>query len=218
MPAEKLAHVPNPIGLRLEAIPTQDEARQILTVGRLDKQKGHDVLLQAFAQSQARRAGWRLAIVGDGALAGALREQAAALELGEAVEWHGLLADPSACYADSGIFVLASRYEGTPNVVLEALSAGLPVIVTEACGGALAFIEHERSGLVVPTEDPRALADAIDRLASEPDLRRALGRAGHGRLGDYSPERALARWEAVLSRPEETSAQAFGDLVRDGRR
>ena len=199
VPAEKLAHVPNPLGIDPARAGERDASRTILTVGRLDRQKGHDVLLEAFARSRARRDGWRLAIVGDGPLAASLGAQAEALGVAGEVAWHGWVSDPSACYANSAVFVLASRHEGTPNVVLEALAAGLPVIVTEACGGALEFVKNEDSGLVVPAEDPAALAAAIDRLADHAELRESLGEAGRRRLGDGHPQRALARWDAVLS-------------------
>ncbi len=208
VPAEKLAHVPNPLGIDPARTGARGASRTILTVGRLDRQKGHDVLLEAFARSRARSDGWRLAIVGDGPLADPLGAQAEALGVADQVAWHGWVSDPSVCYAASAVFVLASRHEGTPNVVLEALSAGLPVIVTEACGGALEFVKDEDTGLVVPTEDPDALAAAIDRLADRAELRESLGEAGRRRLGDGHPERALARWDAVLSpegRLDETS-------------
>lgn len=199
VPAEKLAYLPNPVGLRPVEGEVRRASRTILSIGRLDRQKGYDVLLEAFARSQARRDGWRLAIVGEGPLAEPLRAQASDLGIAEQLEWRGRVTDTSGCYAESALFVLASRHEGMPNVVLEALSTGLPVIVSAASGGALELVEHEASGLVVPVEDPTALAAAIDRLAAQPDLRESLGDAGRRQLAPGGPEQALARWDAVLS-------------------
>ncbi len=198
VPCEKLQCLPNPLCLPDAVEPAVVEGPTVLAVGRLDPQKGYDVLIDGFARSAACDRGYRLGIVGEGPLGPVLRSQVAELGLGERVDWYGWRDDPFAFYAASTMLVLASRHEGMPNVVLEALGSGLPVIVSDACPGALEFVEHEVSGLVFPAGDRTRLAGAIDRLAGDSDLRERLADAGRARVRDCHPDRALVQWEAVL--------------------
>ena len=198
VPSERLAEVPNPLVLpeTVEAVPRS--APTLLSVGRLAAQKGYDLLLEAFAASEAARDGWRLAILGEGDLAGALAEQAERLGIASQVEWRGRSDSPFDHYAGADIFVLASRFEGTPNAVLEAMASGLPVIVTEGCGGAVELVACEGGGLVVPRENVPALTAAIDRLAGDEAFRRGLaGKAKEG-VKSFDLESCLRRWDELL--------------------
>ena len=215
VPRSKLAVVPNLLVLPEEIVPVPAQAPTILTVGRLARQKGYDLLLRAFASTQARQTGWRLAALGEGPLAEALAAQAEALGIAGQVEWRGRSARPFDHYAAAAVFVLASRHEGTPNALLEAMAMGLPAIVTEACGGALDYVEAEVSGLVVPAEDPDALGRAIDRLAQDEALRRRLGQAGRARVEACKLERAMPAWNAILKERQE-SAPAAQPIVQAG--
>lgn len=208
VPEAKLAFTPNPLDIP-DTLP-DDTAREhvILAAGRLDPQKGFDILLAAFARSRARSAGWRLAVLGEGPLREALAAQAAALGIADQVAWHGVATDPAQHYRRAGLFALPSRHEGTPNVLLEAMAFGVPVIVSETSGGALDFVTDGHSGLVVPTEDPAALAAAIDRLTGNPDLRRRLGIAGRRRVETCRLAHVLPLWDAILERRGDDAAMA----------
>jgi glycosyltransferase involved in cell wall biosynthesis len=200
--AGKLAFVPNP--LRLSAsnthgnVPMKAQSPFVLTVGRLVWDKAQDVLLDAYALAGDDLNGWRLAIVGDGRLADDLRMRAERLGVAGRVDWHGVVQDPYAFYHAAKFFVLPSRVEGTPNALLEAMSCGLPVIVSDGAPGPLELVEDGVTGLVVPVDDAAALADALRRLASDCELRSRLGQAARARVSEYDLPRALASWEAVV--------------------
>jgi len=198
--AGKLAYVPNPLLLSnsSKGSTAPSSAPFILNVGRMVPAKAQDVLLEAFAQLGDEFNGWRLAIVGDGRLEEDLRTRAASLGMEGRVEWHGLVHDPYVLYRSATIFALPSRVEGTPNVLLEAMSCGLPVVVSDGAPGLLELVEDEVTGLVVPVNDPVALASALRRLARDGELRRRLGEAARERISEHDLPRALAAWETAI--------------------
>ncbi len=196
---EKLAFVPNPLVFKNGngGVPVSPSP-SFLTVGRLVWDKAHDVLLDAFALVGDDLDGWRLAIVGDGRLKDSLRVRAERLGVAGRVDWHGVVTDPHAFYHAANFFVLPSRVEGTPNALLEAMSCGLPVIVSDGAPGPLELVEDGVTGLVVPVNDAAALAAALRRLASDGELRSRLGEAARARVSEYDLPRALAAWESVV--------------------
>lgn len=134
----------------------------IVSVGSLKTQKDQATLLRAFALlSPGLRA--RLAIVGDGPLRRELIELASELGLGEKVHFAGFEMDPTDWYRTADLFVLSSRWEGFANVIVEALSFGLPVVSTDCPSGPSEILEGGRYGTLVAVGDPTALARAIER-------------------------------------------------------
>jgi GalNAc-alpha-(1->4)-GalNAc-alpha-(1->3)-diNAcBac-PP-undecaprenol alpha-1,4-N-acetyl-D-galactosaminyltransferase len=198
VPPSKLAYVPN-----VMAIPSEDDSQvfdapTILAIGRLHPQKAYDVLLDAFALLVSQAPEWRLSCIGEGPLQEALQRQAERLNIAKQVTWHGRIGNPFAYYRSAEIFVMPSRYEGTPNALLEAMSCGLPVVVSDAASGPLEYVENEVSGLVVPVNHPQALAEALLRLIAAPDLRQRLGQAAHERIAECETVAALPAWEQVI--------------------
>jgi glycosyltransferase involved in cell wall biosynthesis len=161
-------------------------------------QKGLDVLLRAWAKASAVVTGWRLAIVGDGPLREELQALARELQISEQVDWLGHVADPVAFLKAAKFFVLTSRFEGSPNALLEAMACGLPSIVTDASPGPLELIGDEEAGLIVPVEDVDATARAIERLAGNQVLRVRLGSAALGRSKVHQLDRAIQTWLELL--------------------
>jgi glycosyltransferase involved in cell wall biosynthesis len=207
VPAHKLALVPNPLP-QLEAGNATARERIVLAVGRLHRQKGFDVLLPAFATSRARHDGWRLVILGDGPQRATLQRQAEQLGIADAVEFRGFDVDPFSWYQRAGLFVLPSRHEGMPNALLEAVAAGAPTIVSDACVGALDVLQAERSRLVFRSEDSVGLATAIDRLTEDAGLRESIAAAGSAQvLHHHAPGTVMAAWEAVLSPLHDRASQ-----------
>jgi len=199
VPKRRLAYVPNPVPRPPQVVPAGDDHPTVLSVGRLTRQKAHDVLLAAFAAVAAKHPAWRLHIAGTGELGDGLRAQAESLGLAERVSWLGAVADPYPYYYGAELFCLPSRFEGTPNAVLEAMSCGLPVVVSDRSGGAQDVVVDGESGLVVPADDSRALAAALDRLMGDAALRRRLGDNARARLAPHAPTAALAAWDDVLA-------------------
>ena len=161
-------------------------------------QKAQDVLIDAFASLAADHPEWRLELLGEGEAEAALRSRAEGLGVTPRVGFRGLSKDPWKHYSAAGIFVLASRFEGTPNALLEAMSCGLPVIVSDAPGGMRDLIEHDVNGLVVPADDMTALADALRLLINDRERCRRLGEAARTGLSQTGLDRAMATWEQVL--------------------
>jgi glycosyltransferase involved in cell wall biosynthesis len=143
--------------------------RVITTVANLRPGKGHDVLLKAAARVVRRVPDVQFQIVGDGPRRQELEQQASALRISAQVSFLGHRDDVPAVLAESDIFAFPSFMEASPNAVIEAMAAGLPVVATRV-GGIPEVIEHERTGLLVAPGDDRALAAAILRLIERPDL------------------------------------------------
>lgn len=163
-----------------------DDPVRCLTVGRLQPKKGFDVLLQALARLAP---GVALTLVGYGPAEAELRRLARALGVDGRITWAGQLDHPAvrALYRTHDLFVLAPRIardgdrDGLPNVVVEALSQGLPVVATRVAA-IPEIVEDGVNGRLVPPEDPEALAAAIGGLVADPAARGRLGAAGVDRV------------------------------------
>jgi len=193
--------IPNPIA------PASDLERASMTVpqpfilaaGRLVHQKGFDILIRAFAVAARERGPLRLAIAGEGPESQALRDLAGELQLEDRVLFLGEVRELRALMRQADAFVLSSRYEGFPNVLLEALASDLPVVATDCPGGPREILRGGEFGLLVPCEDTAALADALRRVATDSDLRRRLSANGTLASAPYDVGRVVARWEELLS-------------------
>ena len=197
VPRRKLAAVRNPVVLQ---DPVDDATRLpvVLSVGRLVPQKNHRLTLTAMAALGGKAAGWSLEILGDGPDCDALTELAETSGLSERVNLLGLVDNPVPHYRAAGIFVLSSIYEGTPNVLLEAMAQGLPCIVSDSLPGALEYVDDNVTGLVFRSGDSEHLAACIQMLIEQPELRQRLGREARRRMEDYSVEIVSAQWDRLL--------------------
>ena len=200
VPEEKLAFLPNPLAEQPSSETFAFTAPTVITVGRLVEQKGIDVLLAAWAKVAASLPGWRLALVGDGPLADELKEQASKLGVEDSVDWVGHVSDPFPLLRGAKLFVMTSRFEGTPNALLEAMACGLPAVVSDASPGPCELIgtDESRAGLIVPVEDANATADAILRLARDDTLRRRFGLAARERVRAHDADHAIDVWLRLL--------------------
>jgi len=200
---EKLRVVRNPVDIdtiRGRAGELPEDAPPgplIVSVGRLTPQKGHDLLLRAFAGSRFRGT-HRLAIVGEGSGLGALEALARELGIAERVHFLGFRTNPWALVARAELFVLASRWEGFPNALLEAMACGAPVLAADCCFGPGEMIEHGESGWLVPPDDSAALGEAMDALLADSELRRRLGVAAVRRASEFRREVVLPQFEALF--------------------
>ena len=161
---------------RFVACDREWEPARMLLVGRIVHQKGVDLLIEALAG--LRDLAWELEVVGDGPRRETYKAQAAAAGLQGRVRFAGWLTGEALgqAYGRANLFVFPSRHEGMPNVVLEAMSSGLPVIGSRIAGNE-ELIEAGVTGVLVPTEDVLALREALRALVADPAARRAMGLA-----------------------------------------
>lgn len=161
-------------------IDSQD--RVVLCVGRLEPEKNHALLIRAFARIVQTHADALLLIVGSGSLASELENDARGLGIGARVRFAGHLSPVDPVFHLAELFVLSSSIEGLPMVVLEAMAASLPMVLTNV-GGIPDVVDNELTGLLVPPEDEDALAFAIARmLDATVETRAAFGAAARRRL------------------------------------
>lgn len=167
-----------------------------VAVGRLTRQKGFDILIDAFARL-TRPAD--LVIVGEGPDRPALEQKIAACGLGDRVRLHGYAAEPMEVVANADIFVLSSRWEGFGHVIVEAMAAGLPVIATDCPHGPRDIIVDGVNGRLVRPGDPDALAAAMEACLADPDQARGMTPAAQQRASDFD-RRVIAAGYAKLMR------------------
>jgi len=171
------------------------ESTVIGWVGRVGHEKGADIALEALVHLD----GVELAVVGDGPMRARLRQRARDLGIASRVTWHGWVPGADRLLRAFDVVVLSSRTEGTPIILLEALAAQVPIVATRV-GGVPDMVRHEDEALLVPSEDPAALAGAVHRTLADRagTLRRV--EAGQVRLvTDFGMEGWLARHDRVYA-------------------
>lgn len=164
----------------------------VTIVGRLTPEKGHADFLQAASEIYRAIPESRFLVVGGGPLATDLQSQARSLGLGGIALFLGYLEDVANVMAVSDVIVISSRREGLPNVLLEALSLGKPVVATEV-GGIPEVIEDRETGVLVPAGNPEALAQAVIELYNRPDIAEKIGLQGRQLVEQSFSTRAFAR-------------------------
>jgi glycosyltransferase involved in cell wall biosynthesis len=202
--------IPNGVQLREAKRPSvRDELHLaptdplLLAVGNLYPVKGHEYLIDALALLTKRHPRAQVVIAGRGELADRLRAHAVDVGVSDRVHFLGLRSDIPELLAAADIFVLPSLSEGLPLALLEAMSAGRPIVATNV-GEVPSVLANGEAGLVVPPENREALADAVAFLLSHPTAARTLG--------ERAAQRAAAEYH--LSRMTERYAALYQDLIR----
>lgn len=189
-------------GVPIRPVRTLDNthAIQILSVGSLNAHKNHDLLIDAFAKLAKHPSQPTLHLVGDGRVRAQLQHKAATLGLDSRILFHGRKRheDLGPVYASSALFVLPSLHEGCPNALLEAMSHGLACIATDVAGMD-EIIEHGISGLIVPSNNPEAMSQAIASLLDSPELRERIGTQARVKITrEFSREQHQRQLESLL--------------------
>lgn len=209
MPASRISIIPNGVDTAFFH-PPRDSAlsdkKIILCIARLVPDKDHETLIKAFGLLARKHPDVELWLVGNGKRQAALKRFAALTTPAGRVHFLPGQLDVRPLFHRCTLLVLSSRREALPNVVLEAMAGGLPVVAT-AAGGLPEVVEEGRTGLLVPVEDPPALARAIERLLTDDAARAAFGKAGRRRAeSGYSISAMVRRHEEIF------------DLLLDARR
>lgn len=214
LPGTPVVHVPN--GVALADHTGSTPGGPVLCVARLVAKKGVDTLLEALALLGDRTQQLRLEIAGDGELRGELEERVQHLGLTDRVTFLGSVSsvEVQAAYRRASVLALPCRIDadgdrdGMPTVILEAMAAGLPVVSTDVIG-IPEVVRDGSTGLLVPPDDPAALAAAIERLWSDPALACALGDRGRELVAErFAPRRSAVALARVF-------AAASGDIATD---
>ena len=171
-------------------------APRILSVGRLDEQKGHLVLVEAFARVRQERPEATLVIAGDGPLRDAMTARARALGVGDALTLVGTVVDTAPLLAGSDVFCFPSLWEPQGLALLEAQAAGVPVVAS-GVDGIFETVRSGETGVLVPPGDPAALARALVELAADPARCAALARCARAEIARWDLSVAAARYDGI---------------------
>jgi glycosyltransferase involved in cell wall biosynthesis len=208
VPAAKTLYIPNAYMPPLGESPPGDLRAELGlapdtplagTMVVLRAQKALDVLLDAFALVLERLPEAHLAIAGYGPMGEQWQEHARSIGIAERVHWLGIRTDGAVVREALDVAVMSSDFEGTPLFSFECMAARLPMVVTDV-GGQRDIFENGVSALLVPAQDPPAMADALVALLSSPERRREMADAAYERLSEFTVERAVERVEALYRR------------------
>ncbi len=205
LPSDRMTTIYNPFDPDVDRLVAEDPPAAwfagsdptVVAVGRLTPQKAYPVLLEALRLVREHVPA-RLLILGEGEKRPALEARIAELGLGDAVQLPGYVANPFPAMRRADAFVLASDWEAFPFVLVEAMRVGAAAVATDSEFGPNEIIEPERSGLLVPTRDPVALAGAIGRILTDSALAARLREGARRRAEAFAPETAIARYADLL--------------------
>jgi glycosyltransferase involved in cell wall biosynthesis len=201
-PLKQLRVIPNPVSEKMFAIQhtgSLTTTKRLLSVGRLDEQKQFHILINVFARLAQRHADWSLRIVGVGVLRTVLQQQITNLDLDGCVELVGQLTAIGEEFAQADIFALTSSYEGFPNVLLEAMTIGLPCVCFDCPSGPREMSMNGQVALLVQLNDEYALEQALEKLILDADLRQSLGcRARSSVIERFSLDKIMGQWDLLF--------------------
>lgn len=172
----------------------------IIAIGRLCEQKGFSYLIKAISILTKKGTGCKLIILGEGKNRQKLHKLIIQLGIEDRVFLLGFQLNPYKYLARAKIFVLSSLYEGLPNVLLEALALGVPVIATRCPTGPEEIITNGINGLLVPPADETALAWAISKLLNDKELRQKFSEQGRKRAEDFRINKIIREYEKVIDK------------------
>jgi glycosyltransferase involved in cell wall biosynthesis len=205
---ERATAIPNPIDLEKiveqasHPPPFFPSVPFLLHVGRLNtKQKAQEVLLQAFSSLRPRYPNLQCVFIGEGPDRARIEERARALGLDNAVFLLGWQSNVAAFMARACLFVLCSRHEGWPMALVEAMACGCPVIATDCPTGPKEILGDSEYGILVSPDNPDELAQAIQRLLENSDLREFYKKQSLRRAQEYDSKHIASRYISLLNLP-----------------
>ena len=209
--SQNLIYIPNNGSVQFadEVFIKKKPKKIVLAVGRLHPQKAFDVAVDAFSQSSLPEKDWRLVILGEGNQRTLLEEQARRLKLANHILLPGFKPDIAPWYKDAACLLVTSKYEGTPNVVLEAAYCGVPVIVSGQAGDAPLIIDKLGFGITVETGSAEDFASALDRFVqSERNQFAAYTHVKKILSEEFNDDAIFAKWNEILFIPNTLALKA----------
>lgn len=191
--------IPNPIRTDLPEVYTGEREKKIAAAGRLEYQKNHRLLLEAFAGFHESFPEYTLHIYGKGKLEQELKAFASELHIESYVIWEGFREDILEQIRTYSMYVLSSDYEGISNSLMEAMALGLPCISTDCpIGGSALCIQNGENGRLTPTGDAKALQKAMEWIAQDSERAEAMGQRAAGIRERFSEEKVCELWRSFI--------------------
>jgi glycosyltransferase involved in cell wall biosynthesis len=202
---DKLVRIYNPVDVEMlrrlaegDKTPYTTPGPHVMAMGRLQREKAYDVLLRAFSSVLKTLPKAKLTILGEGPLEAQLKKQAVELGIGQVVAFPGFQKNPWPYVKHADLFVLASRFEGLPNALLEVLALGVPVVATDCPGGVREIQKSVREIVLVPPEDHVALAAGIVAALSNPTGERPSSQQVAEGLSDFDLQHAIREYSQLF--------------------
>ncbi|MCX5013969.1 glycosyltransferase [Streptomyces sp. NBC_00555] len=195
---ENVGSMPNPLPFMPDS-PAPRTEKVVASVGRLAFEKGVDLLLDAWADAAPHHPDWVLRIYGAGLEEPTLRAHCTALGLDDSVEWMGSTDDVLGALRGASVFAQASRAEGFPITLLEAMAAGVPVAAFDCAPGVREIVTHGEDGLLARLGNTMELAGHLNALMSDRELRDRLGDTAFQTVKRYSSAEITDRWETLFA-------------------
>ena len=195
--AKRIQVIPNFTMMRPNALTYNKDNKRVISVGRLEWQKGYDILIEIWEKVTKKHPDWTLAIFGEGTLENVLKSTIRNKNLTN-IEIHPFTPHISIEYSKSSIFVLTSRFEGFSLVLLEALQHGLPCIAFNCPYGPSDVIMNNKCGYIIENNNQNLFVDKLNELMESEDLRRRFSDASFKRVQFYNIEEIMETWKKLF--------------------
>lgn len=189
--------IPNSISID-DSTPSPLTEKRVLAIGRFVNQKGYDYLIDAWERTENRKHGWKLRVIGNGNLLPVIIEKIKQLQLEDSIEIIHSTNNVNEHYLQSSIYVMSSRYEGLPLVLIEAMAIGLPIVSFDCETGPRDIVEHGVTGILVPVFDVEKLALELDNLMSDEQKRKLFSENALKNVRKFETAKIVDEWEELF--------------------
>jgi len=191
----------NPVTTDLPEKYEGEREKKIVSVGRLTKEKNHQMLIDAFALAGLKERGYRLEIYGEGPYEAELKKKIEEKGLEDSVTLMGFSENVYECIKNAAIFVLPSDYEGLPNALLEAMCMGIPSVSTDSpIGGPKTLITNEENGLLVPVGNTEKTAEALLAMVNSPEKAKQMGENAYLLKEKFAVKNIATQWLELIDK------------------
>ena len=189
--------ISNPAALEISQYEYQNQSKIILSIGRISNQKGYDMLVQAWQAVEKKHPDWQLHIYGEGGDLDKLNTLKQELKI-KNLNFLGTTVDVQTKYDKASFYVMSSRYEGLPMVLIEAMSRGLPIVSFNCPSGPSEIIEDQKTGLLVENGNINALSDAICHLIESPQKRAQMSKTARISAEKYKIQSVVQEYKKYI--------------------
>lgn len=198
--SDRVMVIPNPVTQYPDHVhPHDGNGHRIICVGRLDNQKGYDMLIDAFAMIESQCIDWHIDIFGEGSDKAMLMNKISRLALQKRIIIHSPTSEIFNEYQRSEFFVLSSRYEGLPLVLLEAMACGIPCVAFRCKYGPEDIIQDKKDGLLVNDGDVQALAEKMLWMIIHTEERLCMGRIARKNIRRFEKQTIMQQWQDLFT-------------------